>query len=234
MKPASRQERLRFVANAHHDLTVMGERHMKDLEQDFMSLIQEFEDKITRLKLTLPKEFLQIRMDELHSLGNSFPEVVDVWKGIGRKNLMKEFKSSLRGKRKIRNIKEVTFSSPTTKTPKTLKLKLGKRNSLGRVNKYMVMVEGNDNLDALIRQGSIRSKNIVRIPDSCRNLNSYITETPKQSTGPITRSRRIKSTCELFDSNIRNTTLRYPYYKNSIVCICVCVCVCFQNSGKRP
>ncbi|KAI6658339.1 hypothetical protein LOD99_11079 [Oopsacas minuta] len=106
---------------------------------------------------------------------------------------MRAFTSSLRGKGKFRNynIKEVTFSSPL-KTPKRAKLKLGKRNSLGRVERYMVMVEGKDNLDALIRQGSIRSKNIVAMPDCCRNVNSKITLTPKQSTGLITRSRKFQ------------------------------------------
>ncbi|KAI6659544.1 hypothetical protein LOD99_14468 [Oopsacas minuta] len=106
---------------------------------------------------------------------------------------MRAFMSSLRGKGKFRNysIKEVTFSSPP-KTPKRCKLKLGKRNSVGRVEKYMVMVEGKDILDALIRQGSIRSKNIVPMPDCCRNMNSKITLTPKQSTGPITRSRKFQ------------------------------------------
>ncbi|KAI6653149.1 hypothetical protein LOD99_3985 [Oopsacas minuta] len=174
MKPASRQVRLRFVANVHHDLTVMGERHMKDLEQDFMSLIQVFEDKMTRLKSTLPKEFLQLRMQELHTMGNSFPEVLSIWQSNKMKSCVNELKSSLRVK-KSGKVKKVTFS-----TPKRPRLRLAKRNSHGRRHKYRVTVEGGDNLNALIKQGLIHAKNIVQIPDS---------NSTKRPQGPITRSR---------------------------------------------
>ena len=110
------------------------------------SLIHEFEDKVTLLKLSLPRDFLKLSINEVHALGDRFPDVVDKWEDQKKENIKKSLK---------KNALKVQINFPVT--PKTPRLKLGKRNSLSRSKKFVVKVEGFETPGGTIkwnRQGS--------------------------------------------------------------------------------
>lgn len=158
----------------------MGERHHKMIEDYLISRTQAYEDKMNRLMLTLPKEFLELGINEVESLGDKFPDVVEKWDAQRKEKIMNDFKGSLRNKVKFE--KGTNFSTP--KTPKTPRLKLGKRNSLSRVKKFTI--EGIESPSGIIRLDY--NSLVLNHSKSPKNTpKSYL-----QSTGPITRSRRKK------------------------------------------
>ena len=114
MKPMSTKEKVRFVVNSYKDLCAMGERHHKMIEDYLISRTQAYEDKMNRLMLTLPKEFLELGINEVESLGDKFPDVVEKWDAQRKEKIMNDFKGSLRNKVKFE--KGTNFSTP--KTPK--------------------------------------------------------------------------------------------------------------------
>ena len=171
MKPTTRKEKIRFAENAARDLKAMGIKHENDIREEMTSLIQEFEDKVTQLKLSLPGDFLKLRINEIHALGDKFPDVVDKWEEQKKENIKKSLKNALK----------VQIKLPVT--PKTPRLKLGKRNSLSRSKKFVVKVEGFETPGGSIKWNYESLKNFE------------LTRTAKKvnfSTGPITRSRRKK------------------------------------------
>ena len=150
------------------------------IEDHLMSRTQAYEDKMNRLMLTLPEEFLELGINEVESLGDRFPDVVDKWKEQRKENIMEEFKSSLRNKVKFE--KGTNLSSP--KTPKRPILKLGKRNSLSRVKKFTI--EGIESPSGKIRLDY--NSLILKHSKSPKNSpKSHI-----QYTGPNTRLRKKK------------------------------------------
>ena len=181
MNPITTKEKIRFVKNSYKDLCAMGERHHKMIEDYLISRTQAYEEKMNRLMLTLPKEFLDMGVNEVESLGDRFPDVVEKWESQRKDKIMENVKGSL--KNKVKFEKGTNFSSP--KTPSTPRLKLGKRHSLSRVKKYNVYGIKSPSgkirldLDSLVLSNSQSPKNTPK--------NFHI-----QSTGPTTRSRKKK------------------------------------------
>ena len=132
MKPTTRKEKIRFAENVARDLKAMGIKHANDIREEMTSLIQEFEDKVTQLKLSLPRDFLKLSINEIHALGDRFSDVVDKWEDQKKENIKKSLKNALK----------VQINLPVT--PMTPRLKLGKRNSLSRSKKFVVKMEGFD------------------------------------------------------------------------------------------
>ena len=94
MKPATRKEKIRFAENAARVLKAMGIKHANDIREEMTSLIQEFEDKVTQLKLSLPRDFLKLSINEVHALGDRFPDVVDKWEDQKKENIKKSLKKN--------------------------------------------------------------------------------------------------------------------------------------------
>ena len=176
MEPITRQENVRFAENANRDLAAMGVKHANDIREEYLSLVQEFEDKVSQLKLTLPKDFLKLTINEVHSLGDRFPDVMDKWEDEKKENIKRTFKSALK----------IQVNSPVT--PKTPRVKLGKRNSLTRSKKFVVKIEGVETPGGTIRWNYEKLKNF----ELTRQASIRTARKAKLSTGPITRSRRKK------------------------------------------
>ena len=176
MKPTTRQEKVRFAENALRDLTAMAVKHSNEIREEFLSLVQEFEDRVTELRITLPKDFLQLSINEVHSLGCRFPEVIDCWEDEKRESIKKKIKTAMK----------IKVNSPVT--PKTPRIKLGKRNSLSRCKKFVVKVEGVSTPGGSIKWDfeSLRNFELAR-QESIRS-----TRKGNITTGPITRSHRKK------------------------------------------